>query len=249
MRRAAFLLSAASLALVAPPARAQQTVPLPARFVVGLDALMMDPRGAFGRNIDAGFGIGGHVIFRLDPRGFVALRADFAGAQYGSETTQFAYDDPFSGPIDLDVKTSNSMAWGTFGPELSAPLGPVRPYVNAAIGYTRFSTVSRLRGDGYDQNGNYQNNQELARRENQHDGVRATAAGAGAYVNVGPAQWLATLHLGARYHDGRTAEYLREGSIVDNDDGSISFVPLRSRTPYVTYQLGVSVAIPRRGKR
>lgn len=256
MRSVRFALaSAAGLLLVALPAGAQRsgapplTDPRPSRFTVGLDGLVMDPRGSFGRNVsNVGFGVGGHVRFRIDPRGILSLRADFAGSQYGSERAQIPANPYFGGRVALEVATRNSLSWAGIGPELSFPIGRLRPYVNGSLAYARFATVSDLEGDGYDTFGNYQNNRRLASSQNQADGTSARAAGAGLYVPFGPKRWFADAHLGMRYFDGAQAEYLREGSITDEGDGGITFTPLRSRTPFVTYQLGVSVAIPRMGR-
>ena len=250
------LLAAADLvtlaALAGAPAHAQLQSPAlagprPSRFSVGVDGVVMDPRGSFGRNVGSvGFGISGHALVRLDPRGILALRTDFAGAQYGSERDQLRTSPFYSGRVGLEVATRNSLSWIGVGPELSVPIGRARPYVNASIAYARFSTTSALEADGYDAYGNYRSNQQLASSQNQADGTSARAAGAGVYLPVGPARWLTSLHLGLRYYDGAQAEYLKEGSITDAADGSISFTPLRSRTPFVAYQAGVSVAIPRR---
>jgi hypothetical protein len=249
-------LVAAGLLLAAVPAAAQRSTPpsfdapRPSRFTVGLDGVVMDPRGTFGRNVsNVGFGVGGHALFRLDPRGILAVRADFAGAQYGSERAQLPSSPYFGGRIGLEVATRNSLSWVGIGPELSLPLGRLRPYVNGSIAYARFSTVSDLEGDGYDAFGNFQSNRRLASSQNQADGTSARAVGAGIYIPVGPQRWLTDAHVGVRYFDGAQAEYLREGSITDTGDGGITFTPLRSRTPFVAYQLGVSVAIPRSGRR
>ena len=255
-RRLALAVSAGLLATAASEAAAQLRPPgspgdpRPSRFTVGVDGLVMDPRGSFGRNVSSvGFGVGGHALFRLDPRGFLGVRADFASTQYGSERTQVGASPYLGGRVGLEVATRNSLSWAAIGPELSVPIGRLRPYVNGGIAYARFSTVSDLEGDGYDAYGNYQYNRRLASSQNQADGTSARTAGAGLYVPVGPARWLADAHLGVRYFDGAAAEYLREGSITDEADGGITFTPLRSRTPFVAYQLGVSVAIPQWGRR
>ena len=247
MRPIALALAAAAAAVLAPAsAAAQYRDPVPSRFVVGLDGVLMNPRSSFGRNVDNGVGVGGHLLVRLDRLGVLALRADVAGTRYGNERQPTTYDRFGTGRVGFEVVTSNSLSWVSVGPELSVPLGPVRPYVNAAIGYTRFSTVSKLEGSGYDAYGNYVSNRELASQENQSDGVSARAAGAGLYFDVGPRRWLTSVHLGVRYHDGDEAEYLTEGGITDNPDGTYSYTALRTRTPFVAYQAGVSVAIPRR---
>jgi len=39
---------------------------------------------------------------------------------------------------------TNNIAWGAIGPQIMIPDGPFRPYTNAAIAYTDFSTTSTL---------------------------------------------------------------------------------------------------------
>jgi hypothetical protein len=56
---------------------------------------------------------------------------------------------------------------------------------------------------------------------------------------------IGALNLGARYHYGSTATYLRKGDIADNPDGTINLNPRNSKTDLVLWQLGVSFAIPR----
>ena len=247
---------AAGLLLASHPSRAQVArpepiaEPMPGRFSFGLDGVLMNPRGSFGRNVDhLGYGIGGHGLVRVDPRGILSLRVELASSQYGSERSDVPYSPFFGGRVGLELNTRNTLAWAGIGPELTIPLGRVRPYVNGSVVYARFSTVTDLKGDGYDQNGNYRTNQTLASSQNQHDGTSARAAGAGIHVPVGPRRWLTDAHVGVRYFDGGEADYLREGSITDNNDGSISFSPLRSRTRFVSYQVGVSVSVPRRARR
>ena len=56
---------------------------------------------------------------------------------------------------------------------------------------------------------------------------------------------LGALNLGARYHYGATATYLKKGDITDNPDGTITLNPRNSKTDLVLWQVGVSFIIPR----
>ena len=55
------------------------------------------------------------------------------------------------------------------------------------------------------------------------------------------------LDLGAEYHRNGVAEYLREGDIVDNPDGTITILPNRSEANVVTLRIGVSMGFGRGG--
>jgi hypothetical protein len=51
------------------------------------------------------------------------------------------------------------------------------------------------------------------------------------------------LDVGALWtHNGRTT-YLREGSIIEYPDGSVTIVPIRSEANHWTFRLGVAVGI------
>ena len=54
--------------------------------------------------------------------------------QYGSETLHVPYL-PITGRVSLDVETTNNVFWGSIGPQIQVPVGPVQPYMNAAIGF------------------------------------------------------------------------------------------------------------------
>jgi hypothetical protein len=208
----------------------------PSRFQLGGDFVVAQPKGEFARNIDEGFGFNGTGMFRLDPKGFLNLRADIGGVQYGSETFQIPFH-PLTGRVDLDVETTNSIAWGSIGGQLQIPDGWIRPYANASIAYTHFSTESALRGTNDDY--------EYASTTNQSDGSRAWIFGGGLVIPFGSKYALGGLNLGARYYYGGDAEYLREGDITDNPDGTVTLNPQRSKTDLVLWQLGVSFVLPR----
>ena len=62
--------------------------------------------------------------------------------------------------------------------------------------------------------------------------------GTGLKIPLGGRESNFALDLGVRYHSGSEASYLREGSIQDNPDGSITITPLISETPFMMYSFG-----------
>lgn len=208
----------------------------PSRFQVGGDFVVSQPKGELANNIDNGFGFNGTGMFRLDPKGFVSLRADVGGVQYGRELIEIPFSQ-FTGRIALDLETTNSIAWGAIGGHLQIPEGWFRPYANASIAYTHFSTESSLTGSDDDY--------EYATTTNQSDGSRAWIFGGGVVIPFGSKYALGGLNLGARYYYGGNATYLREGDIIDNADGSVTLNPRTSKTDLVLWQLGVSFVLPR----
>lgn len=210
----------------------------PTRFTVAGDLLVAQPKGEFGSNIDAGFG--GNLVFmyKLDQAGVFSLRADVGAMQYGSERKRVPFL-PYTGRVLLDVTTTNNVFWGAIGPQMQLlTKGPVRPYVNAAAGFQGFVTESALSGS--DESWDY------ASTTNSNDATLAYMVGGGLYIPFSRSSTSASLNIGARYHFGGTASYLREGDITDNSDGTITLHPRNTKTDMVMWQVGVSVPIPTR---
>src|SRR5690349_21291533 len=152
-------------------ARPSIMVEEPSRFTIGGNLVLSQPKGEFANNIDNGFGVDGFVRMRLDRAGVLSVRADLGGAQYGSETLPAGYI--YGGRIGVQVETTNSIFWGSIGPQLTAPVGPIRPYANAAIGFMSFMTNSSVKGTGAYEGETY------ASTENQSDNTHAWIFGGG----------------------------------------------------------------------
>ena len=162
--------------------------------------------------------------------------------EYGSETLHAPYL-PITGRVSLDIETTNNMFWGSIGPQIQVPVGPVQPYMNAAVGFMSLVTSTAVRGSDSDY--------EYASSTNSDDATSAWIFGGGVYVPIGTQKsW--KLNVGARYFYGGQATYLTEGDIQDNPDGSVTLFPHRSKTDQVTWQAGVSYTFPQslhRGRR
>jgi hypothetical protein len=142
---------AVALLAAAWPAAAQDAP----RAHVGLGFLYGMPVGEFRDYVRQGFGLGGHVVYALDPAGVVAVRADLGFLNYGNETRRVCLSATVGCRITVDLTTNNNIFGGSAGLQLQAPRGPVRPYANAGIGFSYFGTESSVRGTG--------NNQDFAR--------------------------------------------------------------------------------------
>ncbi|HUQ21228.1 MAG TPA: hypothetical protein VM099_16530 [Gemmatimonadaceae bacterium] len=218
-------------------ARPSVVVEQPSRFSIGGNLVLSQPKGEFANNIDNGFGADGFGLMRIDRAGILSLRADIGGSQYGSETLPGGYI--YGGRIGVDVETTNAIFWGGIGPQLTVPVGRIRPYANAQIGFMNFSTTSSVRGTGA-----YEG-ETFASTENQSDATHAWIFGGGVYVPFTGNLSMLAIDAGAKYFTGGRASYLREGSIQDNADGSVTITPLHSKTDLVTWHVGVSYTIPR----
>ncbi len=213
----------------------------PSRFTIGGGFVVSQPKGEFAENIGNGFGIDAYGLFRLDPAGVLSLRADLGGSQYGSETLPAGYI--YGGRVGVEVETTNSILWAAIGPQLTIPVGRVRPYASAAIGVMNFQTTSSVRGTG-----NYQGD-TFASTENQSDNTHSWIFGGGVYFPFTGRLSMMAIDLGAKYFTGGNATYLREGAIRDNPDGTVSIFPSHSKTDQVTWHLGVSYTIPQNVRR
>lgn len=231
--KAVLVLSTAFIFGCVSMASAQTSYPVsrPSRFTVGGDGVLSQPKGEFAANVGHGFGFNLNGLFKLDYKGYLSLRADAGGLQYGRERKDVSFFG-ITGRVDLQLETTNSIAWGSIGSQIMIPDGPFRPYANAAIAFTNFSTSSSLT-DSF--------GQELASNQNASDASRAWIFGGGFQIPVGST---GAIDLGARYYYGGRATYLTKGDIVDNPDGSITVNPRNSKTDMVLWQLGFSLAIP-----
>ena len=214
---------------------AAQSFDVLSRFTIGGAFVVSEPRGEFSHNVGTGYGAQGGVMFHLVRSGLVNLRFDVAGVVYDKEEKLVPAS---TSRIIFEVKTTNSIATLTAGPEVAKPTGRLRPYAN--LGYSRllFRTTSSLKGSE-------SSDAEITNTTNYSDSTDAWVYGAGLRIPLGSIESPLTLDLGVRYYRGGEASYLREGSIHDNIDGSIAITPLSSRTPMLMYAVGVQFRIPR----
>jgi hypothetical protein len=225
----AFIFASASAA----DAQFSNVTMLPSRFSVGGDLALSQPKGEFANNVPNGYGFDLTGMFRLDPQGYFNLRADLGGIRYGHERQRVGF--PVSGRVAVDLNTDNQIGFGAFGVQLQIPDGWFRPYANAAVAATYFWTESSISGAD--------NSESFLQTTNLDDWSHAWVFGGGVMIPFGRS--IGALNLGARYHYGASATYLKEGDITDNPDGSINLNPRNSKTDLVLWQLGVSFAIPR----
>ncbi len=231
-------LTTGALFAAATGARAQTDMPykpLHARASGGL--LIASPVGEFNDYVGTGWGLGGTFILHLDRAGIIGLRADAGFLNYGNEKRQVCLSETVGCRIQVDLTTSNNIVFGSIGPELTAPAGPVQPYVNASIGFSYFATTSSLHGS------NNSGSDPIASTTNFDDGTFAWQAGGGLRVPITAGRLPVQLDVGARYHDNGRVQYLTRGSITDNPDGSITLHPLDSQTNLVTFLIGVSLGV------
>ena len=209
----------------------------PTRFTVGGSFIVSQPKEEFGQNVGNGYGADATVMYHLLRSGFLNLRFDLSGVEYDHEKNRVPLSPTIGGRIIVDVRTTNSIVGLSWGPEFAIPTGRIRPYANAAYSRLFFRTTSSVHGiDSSDDN--------IATTTNYSDGTAAWVYGGGIRIPLGKISSPVSLDVGLRYHRGGSAAYLREGSIVDNPDGSTTIAPFFSRTPFLMYAVGVQFRIP-----
>lgn len=232
--KAVFLLSTACIFASAIPAAAQivyNAPKLPGRFTVGADFAVSQPKGEFANNVPTGYGFDLNGLFKLDPKGWIGIRADAGGVRYGHEHIDLGF---FSG-IELGLNTDNRIEFGALGLQFQFPDGWLRPYANASYAGVHFTTESCVSNpDGLVQDQCH---------SNHGDWAGAGVFGGGFVIPFGSKSFGA-LNLGARYHYGAKATYLRKGDIIDNPDGSVTLNVRSSKTDLVLWQIGFSYNIP-----
>lgn len=194
-------------------------------------------QGEFSDYVRGGFGGDLHFIQKLDRDGWLALRTDAGLLVYGYESQHVPLSPTIGGRVLVDLTTSNNIAWFGVGPQIGVPDGDLQPYVNAFVGYSALWTSSSVSDIDY--------GDDVFSSNNFSDGSFSYGAGAGLYVPVRRGPSPISIDMGVRYHNNGRAEYLREGDIQDNPDGSITVYPTRSDTDLLTFHVGVSVGIAR----
>lgn len=195
----------------------------------GVSLVYGRPTGEFATYVDQGFGLDGFARYKVDRRGIFSLGVEGGWMQYGRETIRAPLSSTV-GRIMVDVTTSNNIVFLGAGPQLTAPSGPVRPYVAGSVGFSYFFTESSVSGSSSD-------NQSFAETNNFDDFIFATTGGAGVYVPLGSRRE-AGLDIGVRYHNGGRGQYLREDSIRDRPGQTPLITPIESQTRLYSWRVG-----------
>jgi len=207
------------------------------RALAGGGLQLSSPTGEFDDYVGTGFGVDGHFTLKLDQTGILGLRLGAGFINYGRETKRVCFSQTVGCRVEVDLTTNNNIFYGDIGPELTLPAGRLRPYVNAGIGFAYFATTSSVEdissvGDD-----------ELASTTNFDDITFAWQAGGGLRFRVSSGNTPVYLDFGVRYHTNGEVEYLTEGGITDNADGSITLNPILSEANLLTFSIGASIGV------
>ena len=226
--------------MVAGPVAAQDEL-RPVQAYFGVQGAYGRPNGEFASYVEHGGGLNVNVVWPVRTESPFALRADGGFIVYGSETYNVCFSSTVGCRVELDLTTTNSIAYLSLGPQLMLPSGAVRPYVNAGAGFSYFGTSSSVEGTSGDD--------PFASTTNFDDITFMWGGGAGALIRLSSGQTPVFLDLGARYSGNGKVKYLKEGDIEDTPTG-IEFTPTNSEANLWQFQIGVTIgARPGNGNR
>lgn len=206
------------------------------RFYVGIQGQYARPVGEFSDYVEHGGGLNVNIAWPVQRGSVLALRADGGFIVYGSETRRVCFSQTVGCFVQLDLTTTNSIAYLNAGPQLMLPYGPIRPYVNAAIGGSYFGTSSSVSGT--------HGGEDFASSTNFDDITLAWNGGGGLLLSLSSGATPVLLDVGVRYTGNGEVEYLKKGDIVeDPDDNSLIITPTRSEANLLTFQIGVQIGV------
>ena len=203
------------------------------RGALGLSFVAGNPVGDLGSFFDQGFGGQIEASWAMSDDRRLRLRADAGVLVYGHETIAMCH--PVGCRIGVDLTTTNNIFYGGVGPEIVLATGALEPYVFGTLGLSYFATISSLSGpDEY---------RDYFNTTNYSDVVMAWKVGGGTRVRVSRGRHPVALDFAVERHQNGLANFLTEGDILDNPDGSITLFPHRSEANLMTFRLGVSIGL------
>ena len=201
---------------------------------LGVSFVAGHPIGELALFFDHGFGgqIDGAWPVSEDRR--VRVRADLGVLVYGHERFGYCYATAFGcRVVGANLTTTNSIVYGGLGPEIAFTIEALEPYVYGTGGLSYFATVSSV-DDAW--------GRDLAQTTNFSDVVAAWKLGGGLRLRVSRGRPV-SLDFGIERHWNGIVDFLTEGDIVDNPDGSVTLYANRSIADLTTFRFGVTIGV------
>ncbi len=211
---------------------APRSTPVVPRWHFGAAADVGQPVGAFKRQVNNAAGVQAHLLLRLDARGRTALRLQGGWLNHGHERQPVCVGETPGCRIATHVVTTNNILSLGVGPEFSVSLGVFRLYAHGLVGVSRFSTLSALDGGLLPD--------FVVADENHGDAGLFYSGGGGIQL---PINQRTALDLGIAFQGHGRREYLTEGGITDNPDGSLQLDLKRSAADVFAIRIGFSTAL------
>jgi hypothetical protein len=193
---------------------------IPRGLFLGLNAEILRPEPEFRSYVGRPTGIGGHVTIPVWTLGSTSL---------GIRTDAF-WVRHFHKDLTSAVAVDREFYGGLIGPQIALATGPVRPYIAAGYGTTRYWTGVRVDEDC---EVDVDPGCESLDRVRGSDYEASTVLTAGTHIRLGgPASVALLLHVAASYHRGGTPD------VRTLQDGT---TPGRPDVRYRSFQIGLSI--------
>jgi hypothetical protein len=207
------------------------------RFQAGLHFNLGIPQGEFKQNVDrAGLGGSGFFAYRFKDSPFSA-GASLGVLVYGSETRTELLNASIP-EVEVNVTTRNYILTCHLVFRAQLPEGNFRPYIEGLAGFHYLWTETGVYDRGCCR-------ERIASSVNLDDFAWSVGAGCGVLMRVYEKRkkkedhsFAIFIDLGARFLKGGKAEYLREGSI-DQENEDLIFDSKMSKTDLITARLGL----------
>jgi|WetSurMetagenome_2_1015567.scaffolds.fasta_scaffold121497_2 hypothetical protein len=206
----------------------------------GLNILLALPQGEFRENVDrAGFGLSGHfTLFKAMPGMPFTFGINAGYINYGSESRTIPFNQ-WAGDVPVDVNRTNNLVNFHLLFQVFPFEGSVKPYLDILFGGNYLFTTTEIKS----------NDKQIASTTNQDDIGWSYGGGGGFLIKlvdldpIGESMSPSTLWLDlkVRYLFGTEAEYLKEGSVVVHDNGTVDYYYSKSKIDLVTIHLGVVI--------
>ena len=199
------------------------------------------PQGKFKNNIDRiGLGGTGHFAYNF-PRSSISVGASFGALVYGSERRTESFSTQTL-DFDVDEVTTNMILMCHFLLRVQPQKGIIRPYLDGLIGFNYIWTTTSVKSYRYGET------HTIASSNIQNDLVLSWGTGGGVMIQVYSKKrekrnnpFVIYIDLGAHYLWSKEAEYMKEGSIHQEND-QVFYDIYKSTTDLLTGHIGVTFA-------
>jgi hypothetical protein len=233
--------TACAAALLPASALLPAALPAQSRFGGALAAVASQPLGDFRQNAKWGFGGDGAVTLAVDRRGILALRGEGSIVGYSAGRRAFAAVVGFGTQVVLEEEARNHIDTWSLGPQLTVPVGPVRPYAVATVGLAHFSTATTIRVPAYETS---TGRAETIDARTNFSHTAKTVGGVGGVLiplaGVGLDLGSAMLDVGVRYQRNPRAQFVRPGDVQLNATTSPDIRTSAGEANVLSYRLGVA---------
>ncbi len=214
-----------------------------AQFDVGLNFTVLSPESGFKENVDRfGYGATGRFAVKLGAKPLYA-GLSIGGANYGS-TSRREYLFP---EIPVNVVTNNNILFTHLLLQARADYIIFQPYVEGLFGFNYLWTESKI------EDVNDWDDEDVASHTNFDDFAWSYGAGFGVLINLktfnfdnetdSPKHGRLMLDFRVRYLFGGEAEYLKEGSITQDENKNVIYAVNKSDTDFISYHVGLMLTI------